>query len=498
MSKIVIIAIITVIVGLPILLKDHSTTKGSSDLPTLIIITPHNEQIRYEITNAYKKYRAQENLPKITIDWRTSGSAGDWQRQIVQEYTNAYSRDQLDQGIGKDIFFGGGDYIHNKLAKGFNVRQKQIRILDPIDISDEKLKQLFPVNKIGNNNLYNPQKLWVGVVLSSFGIVYNKDVVKALKTHPPKTWSDIASPKYQNWIALADPALSGSTNATYNTILQRLGWTQGWITLQNMMANARYFTASSTKIPISVTNANAAAGMCIDFYGRSQESSTPNQRIAFVAPHKETNITPDPVAILRGAPHKKTAQHFIAWLLSKNGQLLWQKKLNTPNAPIKFQLRRLPIRKDLYTDQIDWTDPINPFDTANPLPPNAGNFFQIIPHLAHAMAIDNHENIKAAWNTIQKQKDPHLKNKMLRIFHQLPEDLTLNWDTPDLQKDWHQILQTPTHNKHKIVTQKIVQFYAKLNQNNSNRAKMTQNRKKWTHFYIQNYNKIIKLAHNNS
>ena len=47
------------------------------------------------------------------------------------------------------------------------------------------------------------------------------------------------------------------------------GWEAGLQLLIRMAANSRYFTDSASKIPHDVAQGNAAAGMCIDFYGRS-------------------------------------------------------------------------------------------------------------------------------------------------------------------------------------------------------------------------------------
>ncbi len=500
MQKIGIITLLIFIIVLPIALKETSQHQVSTKGNGLIIITAHNEQIRFEITQAYRKYRAKNNLKPIQIDWRTSGSASQWRRQIIKQFKKAHAQNTLDQGIGVDLFFGGGNYQHNKLAQGFKITNQkkttQIRILQPINLSQQQLLEIFPQEKIGNNRLYHPKKLWAGIVLSSFGIVYNKDVIKALHCPPPTTWRHLTNPKYQNWIALADPALSGSTNATYNTILQRKGWTQGWIILQEMMANARYFTTSSTKIPLSVTSANAAAGMCIDFYGRFQESNTPDQRIQFISPHQLTNITPDPVSILRGAPHQKNAQDFVAWLLSKQGQLLWQKKRHTRHGPEKFELRRLPIRQDLYAHTKNWTDPHNPFTDAKALPPYAGNFFIIIPHIAHAMAIDTHQQLKQAWDAILKQKNKKVKAKMKQRLHRLPPELTLKWPPSIAPSQSYAILQNPQHPQYPLAKKTIYQFYQKLNQISQSPAQLARKQAQWTQFFIQNYNAVRQIPKN--
>ena len=55
------------------------------------------------------------------------------------------------------------------------------------------------------------------------------------------------------------------------------GWIDGVRLMQRIGANARYFTDTSTKIPVDVSMGNAAAGLAIDFYGRYQ---SPDESIA--------------------------------------------------------------------------------------------------------------------------------------------------------------------------------------------------------------------------
>ena len=56
----------------------------------------------------------------------------------------------------------------------------------------------------------------------------------------------------------------------------------------------------------------------------------------------------DPIGLLRGARNKEAAEMFIAFVLSPEGQKLWNFKVGAPGGPVKYALRRLPVRKELY------------------------------------------------------------------------------------------------------------------------------------------------------
>src|SRR5690606_15886041 len=115
---------------------------------------------------------------------------------------------------------------------------------------------------------------WFGTALSSFGIVYNRELMEHLGAPEPKTWGDLANPLLANWVVLADPTRSASAKAAYMVIVERAmadasaagrsedeGWADGMGLIRQIAANARLFTDSASVVPISVSQGEAAAGM---------------------------------------------------------------------------------------------------------------------------------------------------------------------------------------------------------------------------------------------
>jgi iron(III) transport system substrate-binding protein len=130
------------------------------------------------------------------------------------------------------------------------------------------------------------------------------------------------------------------------------GWVNGVRLIQRIGANARYFTDSGSKVPLDVGMGNAAAGLCIDFYGRFEaqvsNGGRGNGAMAYVTPRGESGVSADPISLLRGAPHRETARRFIEFLLSEEGQKLWCYRVGAPGGPRKYALQRFPIRRDFY------------------------------------------------------------------------------------------------------------------------------------------------------
>jgi len=380
---------------------------GGGEARQLIIISPHNAQIRYEIGRAFDQWHRGAYGEPVEIAWRSLGGTGDIHRILASTYRRLAEAGVEDMFSGYDMAFGGGDYFFDRQLKpGITVEvdgeEKAISLTEPVEIDPELLAAAYPEARIAGNKLYDPEGHWYGIVLSSFGIVYNRDWLEVMGEPAPETWSDIATRAYLGKLALADPSHSGSVRVTYNAILQRYGFERGLWTLRRMFANARYFAPGSTKVPTDVSYGEAAAGVAIDFYGRYQSQVVGGgERVGFVAPAGATVVTADPIAVLRGARHKETAERLIEFLLTEEGQAVWSFAKGDPMGPEKFELRRAPIRRDMYEKYGDrLVDEVNPWDIAEPLPEGTPSYFSVVPPVLHAMSMDIHGEAKAAWRAI--------------------------------------------------------------------------------------------------
>ncbi len=210
-------------------------------------------------------------------------------------------------------------------------------------------------------------------------------------------------------IVLADAQGGGLTKAEMDAAVAAGFW-RGMGLIQLISANSRYFTNTSSKVPIDVVQGDAAAGMCIDFYGRFEAGmvaqQTGRERMGYVTPVGGSSVSADPISLLRGAPHKELAKRFIYFCLTKEGQKLWYYRVGTPGGPIKYALRRLPIRKDLYTPEHRQyaSDPnVKPYELAEAFNYNhrwTARLFDFIRLFIRTMGIDTHEELTEAWHAI--------------------------------------------------------------------------------------------------
>lgn len=120
----------------------------------------------------------------------------------------------------------------------------------------------------------------------------------------------------------------------------------------------------------------------------------------------------DPIAMLRGAPNRQLAFQFIEFVLSPEGQKLWNFRAGTPGGPKKQSLRRLPVRRDLYQpDDLQYfADPDElPYEKSDLFHYEAewtGKAFGAIRFIIKSMCVDTHAELQAAWRALVRADFP--------------------------------------------------------------------------------------------
>lgn len=419
--------LLVLLLALPWAVRPRGTGEANADGPTLVIITPHTEQIRFEFERAFSKWHQDNHGEPVTIDWRAPGGTSEIRRLLVDQYQAAIRNDEyelvdgqvvIEPGrMGFDMLFGGGSYEHGEIAKGFTAEiegeEVRVPISVPAGFEQSQLDEWFGKNTIGNQKLYEEDQYWLGVALSGFGIIFNKDLYAEAGMETPTGFKDLTNPRLMGQVALADPRQSGSITTTFESIQNAYGWDEGWRILREMSANTRYFTSAATKPPLDVAAGEAMAGLAIDFYGRTQAQAVTapgappeSSRVGYVDPVGAVYIDADPISILRGGPNFELSQRFVEFCMTEQAQSLWQFPANPeqtgpePVGPIKYELRRAPVRRVMYEKHADrFVDALDPFAAAADVP--SRGWRSAIPVMMGAFGVDSDDELHAAWAALQ-------------------------------------------------------------------------------------------------
>lgn len=458
------------VIAIPFLLKPKEDLLAQAD-DTLVILSPHNEAIRYEFTVAFTKYYKQKTGRSVRVDWRLPGGTSEIARYLKGEYYSAFqqewtasgrawtpgvagafdnpkikpaeapSLDTPDQaarraflnsghGIGIDIFFGGGSFDFEQQAAAGRLVPGDVLHTHPDWFNEESIPR-----EVSGEMFYDSEGRWIGACLASFGICYNSDSLRRLGvTELPASWRDLTNPLLFKQVALADPTKSGSAAKAYEMVIQQqmqelvraggsddpmilaIGWKRGLEIIQAASANARYFTDSAPQVPMDVSLGDAAAGMCIDFLGRFQSEAVKigdkPSRLQYFTPAGGSSVGVDPIGLLRGGPNRAVAEEFVSFVLSTEGQKLWNFKVGVPGGPERYALRRLPIRKELYAPEFAAlrSDPgVMPYEEAKLFtyhPAWTAPLFKTLGFIIRVMCLDSHDEQASAWKALADARFP--------------------------------------------------------------------------------------------
>lgn len=391
---------------LPCLLASPVTVYAQDQL---IIISPHPEGIETVFGTNFEKWYEEQTGRTVKTDWRDLGGTSSNYRYIDSEFK------RVPEGIGIDMFFGGGTDSYLRLAEN--------SLLASYKLPATQLEQI-PQSYHGIH-VYDPEYQWYGAALSSFGIMYN-EVLRARRNLPEATkWDDLGNIALIGKIGAADPRESGSAHMMYEIILQTRGWEEGFALLTKLGGNVRNFSAGSNVIPRDVATGQVIYGLAIDFYAYSQIASVGIDKIKYVLPSDGAVVNPDSIAILKGAPNMAVAKKFIEFVLSERGQKLWMLRDSDEEGPNwKGGLNRASVLPDLYDKLGERCVVTNPFEfKVSPFPYDANkgsNRWDIVNDLFGILIIDSHKELVDAWKAIQKCKDPDKQAAAIKALVEMP------------------------------------------------------------------------------
>jgi ABC-type glycerol-3-phosphate transport system substrate-binding protein len=99
---------------------------------------------------------------------------------------------------------------------------------------------------------------------------------------------------------------------------------------------------------------------------------------------------------VKGAPHRELAIQFIEFVLSEEGQRLWNTRPGAPGGPRETALRRLPIMPAIYQHAENMTDRVDPYRAAGAFNKSSARekTFPILGELIEFSCIDNLDELR--------------------------------------------------------------------------------------------------------
>ncbi|MEO5886431.1 MAG: extracellular solute-binding protein [Anaerolineales bacterium] len=175
----------------------------------------------------------------------------------------------------------------------------------------------LPAEFLGADNL------WTGLTRRARVIIYNADLVS--QEELPTSIFELTDPKWKGQIAAAG-STNGSMQAQIAAMRQLIGEeeTEAW--LNGLIANEVTFFGGHTDVRKAVGTGEFKLGLVNHYYYYLQKAEGSNVGIIFPDQAEGqigllTNATA--AAVVNGAPHLSTAQAFLDFLVSPEGQKLF-------------------------------------------------------------------------------------------------------------------------------------------------------------------------------
>ncbi|MFX0052655.1 MAG: ABC transporter substrate-binding protein [Candidatus Hermodarchaeota archaeon] len=405
-SLIGILALVTFLPLNPILASTTSIEAPMAD--TLIILHPHSADFAGYVISGFRNWYSTEY--GTTIDVTTlEKDSGDCYTEV----------DTWAGSPGADVWWGGGRYYF-ELARNDGWLQPYT-VAEDGNISD--IFNGWPMKEPASA----PE--WYAAAISGFGIMYNEEILTTDNLPIPTMWTDLADPKYQGYIVMCNPDDSGSTAATVKQIIMEMNdqtdstkittaadISEAWQFWAKVSGNVGVFTTSSSAVPAEVYEGNYAIGITIDYYAWAKMALDPTGPFNFNYGGAST-FSPDPAAVLAGAPNMVQAKRFMDYLISTEGQ----EKVGAYRIPANIKAvpdsRLVPRAWDDNGDMNPDFPAITPFnvslDDAIHYP---------VEKLYNYWLCKNHDAVKTAWIAIDDATDATAKVNALDMYTTFPPD----------------------------------------------------------------------------
>lgn len=159
---------------------------------------------------------------------------------------------------------------------------------------------------------------WIAKGITVVGFIGNKSRLAEKNLPMPKTWAEIADPKYKGEVIMSDPAISGTCYGCVKGLLDLYGEENGWAYWKKLCANIPFF-GKRGKDPQEKTSQGEFAVGIIPVDGKAFKLAEDNDLVV-VYPADGVPWVPEGTAIFRNPANLELAKAFMDFMLTTEAQ----------------------------------------------------------------------------------------------------------------------------------------------------------------------------------
>lgn len=216
-----------------------------------------------------------------------------------------------------DVWYGGGGIIPFMAAADEGLLESY----RPTGFEDMPEQE-------GNLILRDAEFRWTGMCVIALGYAYNPQVLPPEQA--PKTWDELADPRFRDKIEMWDPGVSGTAMLFLDSALMRVineGKDEevGWDYLKGFWQNLKRYTVEG-KPAFNVARGSVQIGIhfehqVLEFVEEQAGGDVAggSDNIRWELP-PDSPVVVDPIALVKNGPNPENGKKFIDFVMSEQGQ----------------------------------------------------------------------------------------------------------------------------------------------------------------------------------
>ena len=159
---------------------------------------------------------------------------------------------------------------------------------------------------------------WIAKGLTVVGFLVDEEQLKEKGLETPRTWEELADPKYKNEIIMANPAISGTNYGAVKGILDMFGEEKGWEYLEKLNDNIPFYGKRGKDPQEKTIEGEFSIGIIPADKGSFDEAEKNNLTVIY--PEDGIPWVPEGVAIFKDGEGADIAKAFIDFMLRDENQ----------------------------------------------------------------------------------------------------------------------------------------------------------------------------------
>lgn len=150
------------------------------------------------------------------------------------------------------------------------------------------------------------------------GFLINDEILKEKNLEAPKSWKDLADPKYEHLVIMSNPAISGTNYAALKGLLDIYGEEEGWKVFEGINNNIDFYSKRGKDPQEKTIQGEFAIGI-IPADKKAFDAAKDNN-LTVVYPEDGVCWVPEGVAVFKGSENADIAKAFIDFMLTDAAQ----------------------------------------------------------------------------------------------------------------------------------------------------------------------------------